>query len=378
MPEQIPITPKLVTWARERAGVSLDEAQKTFSRIEEWEKGESFPTYGQLEQLSASWKLPIAVFFFPEPPDVPAIQETFRTLPDAEFNTLPSRVRLLLRKAKAMQLNLREMTQGNNPAPRLITRDLEFSPNVNLDEMAASVRQYLGVPVDQQVAWPDDEEALKQWRSVLVQVGVYVFKDAFKAEDFSGFCLYDDAFPIIYLNNSCAKTRQTFSIFHELAHLLFHTSGIDKIEDGYISRLASDAQRIEILCNRFASRFLLPVQAFETAVAGRQVNEALAHELAARFHVSREVVYRRFLEQRSITQEVYEEAAGRWAAQRQAGGKGGDYYWTKLAYLGRDYVGLALRQFHQNRIDEGQLAEYLDVKPKNLEGLEQYFERGGA
>src|SRR5687767_4767964 len=80
MAEQIPITPALVTWARERAGLSLDQAVQTFRRIDEWEKGASFPTYAQLEQLSDAFKLPIAVFFFPEPPKVPPIQETFRTL----------------------------------------------------------------------------------------------------------------------------------------------------------------------------------------------------------------------------------------------------------------------------------------------------------
>jgi Zn-dependent peptidase ImmA (M78 family) len=379
MAEQLPVTPKLITWARERAGLSLEEATKTFARIEEWEKGESSPTYGQLEQLAGTLKLPIAVFFFPQPPEVPEIQKTFRTLPEAEFSTLPSRVQLLLRKAKALQLNLIEMTQGRNPAPRLITRDLRFETTVNIDEMAKSVRDYLGVAVENQAAWADDEDALKRWRSALVDVGVYVFKDAFKVDEYSGFCLYDDAFPIIYLNNSSTKTRQTFSIFHELAHLLFHTSGIDSVEDSYIGRLENeDARRIEVLCNRFAARFLVPDDILDRAIAGRPASEQLAYELAAYFHVSREAIYRRFLERRTISQQTYEEAAERWAAQKQPGGKGGDYYWTKLAYLGRDYVALALRQFHQNRIDEGQLAEYLDVKPKSLEGLEQYFERGAA
>jgi hypothetical protein len=38
-----------------------------------------------------------------------------------------------------------------------------------------------------------------------------------------------------------------------------------------------------------------------------------------------------------IDQQTYNRAAARWAEQRQGGGAGGDYYWTKLAYLGRDY-----------------------------------------
>src|SRR4051812_38696387 len=112
--DQIPIPPALVTWARTRAGLSVAEAAQKFPRIDEWERATSFPTYPQLEAMADAFKLPIAVFFFPEPPQVPPIAETFRTLPDAEFERVPSAIRLLLRKAKALQLNLAEMTQGQN------------------------------------------------------------------------------------------------------------------------------------------------------------------------------------------------------------------------------------------------------------------------
>jgi transcriptional regulator with XRE-family HTH domain len=111
MAEQIPINPALLVWARERAGFSREEAAQKFKRIADWEAGASAPTYPQLEQLSDTLKVPIAVFFFPAPPDVPPINETFRTLPAAELDRLPSRVRMLMRKAKAMQLNLAELTQ---------------------------------------------------------------------------------------------------------------------------------------------------------------------------------------------------------------------------------------------------------------------------
>lgn len=374
--EQIPITPHLVTWARERAGVTIEEATQTFTRIAEWERGESFPTYPQLELLSDSFKLPIAVFFFPEPPDVPPIQETFRTLPAVEFSSLPSRVRLLLRKAKALQLNLSEMTQGRNPTPRLITRNLAYESDVAIDRMAAEVRDFIGVTLEQQAAWIDDDEAFKNWRRALFDVGIFVFKDAFRDEELSGFCLYDEIFPIIYVNNTCADTRQIFTLFHELAHLLFHTSGIDTLHDAFLPRLAGEAHRIEVLCNSFAAQFLVPEESLAAAMEGREISEALTENLAARFHVSREVIFRKFLDRGLVSREQYEEASIRWAGQRQRGRPGGNYYWTKLAYLGREYVSIALSQYHKNRIDETQLAEYLDTKAKNVASLEEYFERG--
>lgn len=380
MAEQLPINPTLLRWARERAGLSLEEAAQKFKRIADWEEGASAPTYPQLEQLSDALKMPIAVFFFPDPPEMPSINETFRTLPEAEMSQLPRRVRMLLRKAKAFQLNLHDLTYERNPAERLITRDLAFPPTVNIEEMAAEVRAYIGVPIEQQRSWRDDDTAQKEWRAALARVGIFVFKDAFKVEEYSGFCLYDDLFPIIYVNNSATKTRQMFTYFHELAHLLFHTSGIDSEHDRYIPHLAADAQRIEVLCNSFAARFLLPEDELQQAMRGKEPTESTAEMLAAQFHVSRAVIFRRFLDKKLIGQRQYDLAVARWNDQRGKGGSNnsGNHYWSKLTYLGREYVALALGQFHQNRIDENQLADYLDTKPKNVSTLEDYFSRGNA
>ncbi|MDY0870367.1 ImmA/IrrE family metallo-endopeptidase [Dongia rigui] len=377
--EGLPINPEIVTWARKRAGLSLDDARTKFRRIQEWEEGTSSPTYPQLELLSDALKIPVAVFFFPDPPPVPRIEETFRTLPEADVEQLPKTIRMLLRKAKALQLNLIEMTSGQNPAKRIITNDLSFAPEVSIADMARSVRDYLGVSIQEQVTWPDADTALKKWRDVFTGVGVFVFKDAFKDEDFSGFCLYEDNFPIIYVNNSTAKTRQIFSLFHELAHLLFHTSGIDKFNDSYVDNLSGDAQRIEILCNKFAAVALLPEEALSAELNSQRADRALAERISAKYNVSRETIYRRFLDRNLIQQAEYLDAARVWLAQRRRGeGDGGNSYWTKLSYLGREYISLALREYHQNRIDETKLAEYLLAKPKHVAVLEEYYLRAGA
>ncbi len=373
--EQIPVTPSVITWARERAGFSLEEATENFAKIAAWEAGETFPTYPQLERLADTFKLPIAVFFFPEPPDLPQISESFRTLSAAEFAQIPRQVQFLLRKASALQINLSELCQGQNPAERLITRDLEFPVDISLEVMAHEVREYIGISLEEQCSWGTDDDALKNWRQALLDIGVFVFKDAFRVPEYSGFCLYDEIFPIIYVNNSAAKTRQIFTHFHELAHLLFHTSGIDTIGDEYIPTLPAPARRIEIICNRFAAQFLVPEAAFRDAFAGLDPSEKTAELLAARFHVSREFIYRIFLDRGLIGETAYTEAAARWADQRQAGG-GGDYYWNQIAYLGRGYIELALKHYHQNRIDQNQLAEYLNFKPRNVGTLEEYFSRG--
>jgi Zn-dependent peptidase ImmA (M78 family) len=370
--EQIPITPSVVTWARARAGYTLDEARADFRQIESWEKGESFPSYPQLEKLADKFKTPIAVFFFPEPPDLEPISNSFRTMPEPQFDQISRRVRFLLRKAKALQINLAELNDGRNPADRLITRDLAFPVNAPIATMAARVREYLGITLEQQMGWESEEKALENWRYRLYDVGVFVFKDAFREVDYSGFCLYDDEFPIIYANNTTAKTRQIFTLFHELAHLLFHTSGIDKFRDDYIDALHGDAKKIEILCNRFAARFLVPAEAFEGAFAGLEASRETAALLAHRFSVSREVIYRMILDRNLISQAEYENAVRAWAGEKKPG-TGGDYYNNQIAYLGPRYIGLVFKQYYGDRINEAQLADYLNIAPRNIVPLEEKF-----
>jgi Zn-dependent peptidase ImmA (M78 family)/transcriptional regulator with XRE-family HTH domain len=370
--EPIPVTGAVITWARERAGISIAEAAETFRAIAAWEAEKESPTYPQLENMSEVFKVPVAVFFFPEPPDLPPISESFRTLPEAEFELLPSRIRYLLRKAKAFQISLQELS-GENAAKNQIVRDVRFAPNVSARAMAKYVRRYLGITFDEQVSWNDADVALASWRQALQKVGVYTFKDAFRVDGYSGFCLYDPAFPIVYVNNSGAKTRQTFTLFHELAHLLFSTSGVDPISVAYIDRLRNaKARRIEVLCNRFAAEFLLPDSVFEEEMDGKQPTEESAMEIADRFHVSREVVFRKFLDRGLITQVVYEKAARKWAAGTGRDSEGGNYYRTQIAYLGREFIDLAFKRYHQNRIDESELADHLNMKPQHLSTLEEY------
>ncbi|MBE8232137.1 MAG: helix-turn-helix transcriptional regulator, partial [Endozoicomonadaceae bacterium] len=56
------ITPSVLTWAREDAGYTIEDAAKKFPKIAKWESGESSPTYKQLKDISNEFSCSIAVF----------------------------------------------------------------------------------------------------------------------------------------------------------------------------------------------------------------------------------------------------------------------------------------------------------------------------
>lgn len=377
------INPEVLSWARRHAGFSAAEAagklKKDPAAIEDWERGDSAPTYTQLEKLAKAYRRPVALFFFPEPPDEPAPEKSFRTLPAPEADDLASDTRYKIREARAFQLSLYELNGNANPSERKIFEDITVSPRDSAPDVAAKVRVYLGVGVEARAKWSSALEWFKECRAAVEDAGVYVFKGSFEQREVSGFCLYDPVFPIIYINNSTAPTRQTFTLFHELAHILLRTSGVTKVHDEYINSLSGDERRIEVFCNRFAAEVLVPEEDFLVRVGETPPEDEFVSELARVYKASRETVLRCFLDLGRVSSEVYKEKTEKWNREyeesRSEGPGGGNYYATRAIYLGDKYLGLAFRRYYQGAISEGRLSELLGVKSRNLPNLEHHYLR---
>ena len=377
------VNPEVLRWARERSGLTTAEVAKKMNKsaesVENWEAGGSAPTYVQLEKLAYQvYKRPVAVFFFPEPPGEADKIAEFRTLPESEREGLSDDTRYAVRLAEAMKTALRELNEGANPSNRKIFRDIHATLDDSPGNLAAEVRSYVGVSVDDQAGWASDEKAFERWRATVEDVGIYVFKRSFKQKAVSGFSLIDDEFPVIYLNNGTSFTRQTFTLWHEVAHLLLHTNGVTKEDDSFIELLRGESRSIEVLANKFAGEFLVPSDDFDEVIEAPPYSDEYFASLAGRYHVSREVVLRKHLDRGLVSQVFYEERAEDWNDQyrgKTVGSTGGSYYNNQGVYLSRKFLELAFGRYYQGRIDLEQLSDYLNVKARNIPGLEQAFIR---
>ena len=378
------VNKKLLRWARERAGMSVSDAatrlRKDSKLILAWEDGRITPTFRQLEYLAETlYKRPIALFFFPEPPEEEEAKTRFRTLPEPELRALEADTRLALREGLAFQQSLAELTDGRNPAKHLITRDIRASIDEPVEKFSSQVRQYLGVTLDEQSTWQDLEEAFKQWRSRLETAGVYILKRSFKQKAICGFCLYDNEYPLVVINNGTSHSRQSFTAFHELAHLLFRISGITKENDDYIALLRGREKRIEEMCNAFAAEFLMPAATFPFSEFDAQRIDQSVSQIARRYGVSREAVLRRILDAGLVDPSTYRRKKDEWDRQfleRRKKSAGGDYYATKATYLGEGFITLAFRRYHSGALDLTELARHLRVKATSVAGLEDYAVSG--
>ena len=374
---------EIIRWAREFYNMSPDEAAQAIgvdiSRYMNWEDGTEHPTYAKLKKISDVFRKPSAVFFFPEPPQLPSIKGDLRTLPDEIVSSFSKNVIIQFEKAKVYQLSLEEL-YGSKAS--IITQRSSFPKDI--DQLCSFLRMQLEFPISAQKARKSHKVVFEIFREKFYNLGIYVFKDAFKDNRISGICLNDDYFPVIVINNSMSFARQIFTLFHELYHLISDTSGAEIIRDDYYIALDDQQKEIERACDTFANSFLVPMDDFLQELKKKPINENRIEELATLYSVSKEAIMYKLYKIGKITPAEYDDLKEFFYGDairngekrnRQSGG-GGNHYYTQLAYLGQRYTGDVFREYFSGRIDSVRASEMLQSKVDHLPNLEAVYFRG--
>jgi Zn-dependent peptidase ImmA (M78 family)/transcriptional regulator with XRE-family HTH domain len=374
------INATILTWARERNGFSIEELAEKLGisphEIEMWEEEIEVPSYTRLEDIADCLKMPIAVFFFPEPPNLDDPKKKFRRLPDYEFARLSSDTLQTIHLAQAYQDSLAELSFGAFPEKQIF-HELG-SQSLTPRELARKAREYLGITIQQQFKIKSPEKSFKVWRHALEEVGVFTFKDSLKDRFISGFCLLDDRFPVIMVNNSNSFARQVFTIAHELGHILFGVNGVTDVDETYIEFMDADDRSLEIKCNKFAAELLVPHEEFQKDIPDfRASGAAIIPSLALKYSVSREVILRKLLDQNLVSSDEYETMSTQWnkdyLRSRNEKRKGGNSYLTRLSYLGEGFTHLAFENYHEGRLTKMQVATHLNMNSRHIDKLEGYL-----
>ena len=115
-----------------------------------------------------------------------------------------------------------------------------------------------------------------------------------------------------------------------------------------------------------------------------EYNDEIIQKLAKYYKVSRHVILLKLINIGLLPQDIYNQKVRNWADEYKAQKRnekssnksgGGDYYNTRLTYLGEKYTSLAFEKYHQELCSVEKLSDCLNVKVRNLEELENRFLR---
>jgi len=374
---------QIIRWARERYNMTPEAAAVAIGidsvRYVKWENGEDFPTYAKLKVISDVFNKPSAIFFFPEPPNIPPATGDLRTLSMEVIDRFSKQIIVQFEKARAYQSYLNELYQDSY----CMLQNREQFPK-NLEQLASHIRKLIAFPVSAQKERKSDKVVFEIFRQKLYNQGIYVFKDAFKDNSVSGLCINDNNYPVIILNNAMSFSRQSFTLFHELYHLISNTSGAEIIRDDYYTLLDSEQSVCEKACDEFANEFLVPINDFKLEISNKKLDEVLIAHLASLYSVSKEAIMYKLYKMGLITskdynklKEIFYGDAIRVDNQKKsANSSGGNYYYTKISYLGNNYTGTVFQQYFSGKIDSYHASEMLNSKVDHLPQLEKAYFRG--
>jgi len=375
-PLEVSVNSTIIKWARESAGFKSDEiARKLKTSKENYDKiesGQKNPNYRQIEILANLFKRPLAVFFLPEPPKEPSITASFRILPKSE-EYLSKELRLAIRKMRYYQSIANELMKnlGIDTKPKISFESINKDPIV----VARKEREKLGISIDKQLAWKNAYYAFNKWRSAIEEQNILVFQYKFPLQSARGFSLMDKEPPAIVLNSDDNILARIFTLFHEYAHIILRLPEIYAGED----EINLNNLDVENWCNRFASEILVPEIVLRSDIdfqsfleAKRKLHEIL-EKLSKKFRVSKHAILTIIRSLNLINQSDYESEVRRLREEFYPKKEKGFITPPRkcLQEKGKQFVSLVFQSKERNLITTADVIEYLSVKLKHLNKIEE-------
>ncbi|AZI43247.1 ImmA/IrrE family metallo-endopeptidase [Deinococcus psychrotolerans] len=304
------LNPALLTWARETAGLSLDEAARKIGinteKLEDCERGQRYLTFPQLRTAAGAYKRSLAAFLLPVPPASDPPLSDFRSVNNKRKEDYSGKLLIEIRRAKKRRRDTLELFQLLNREVRSL--NLFFTLDADISESAAKVRGWLGVDIETQLAWAGKYTALNNWIGVFEKKDILVFQTSkVDKEEMIGLCVSEDFLPFILLNGKYTPNSKVFTLMHEFVHLVLRKGGVssDFFDEGFLTD--SDHSDIENFCNKVASEILVPSDDLANRfLEGNQTyDNSHISAIASQYCVSSEVILRKMFDMGKIRENTF-------------------------------------------------------------------------
>jgi Zn-dependent peptidase ImmA (M78 family)/transcriptional regulator with XRE-family HTH domain len=332
-------------------------------------------TFGQLRRVADYFGRGVLFFLDREPADANVIHTPqFRSLANQKVELSPKLKTLIERveRQREVFLTLQEDLQDEVPRyerPKIPRRN-------DLAGAAAAVRKWLGLGA---------ANDFTSYRNAVQAKGILVFRSNGyhgkwqipKESPILGFALFDPRCPVIVVRKERWETRQSFTLMHELAHIVLHqTSSIDDATD-FQSHEGHEQE-----ANMFAGHLLVPEVFLDQINDDERPADVADFDTWLRpqwlkWTVSTEVILRRLLDSGRLPQEDYLNYRAwrdRQPASEEAGGSRAYRHREPMHIFGDGYVRTVLDSLSGRRITLTRASAYLDdLKIVDLHKLERFY-----
>lgn len=380
----LPINPRILSWAREWAGVSVERAAKKANvpveRIEAWEDEDSddAPTVVQARGLAHLYDRSFLEFFFSQQPVLhePKLIPDFRLHAHAHDPARDRDLRRIQQWAETQRVNALDLLSEIGEEADAFPKALSAATDDDAERVAESAREVLEFPVEEQARIPgaDRDKLVQALRKKIERLNILTLRTSdLKKVGVRGFCLAEFPLPVIVISSESPRA-QSFTLMHEFAHLTLKVSALS----GYVTKKGgtADARRVEEWCNKFAAAFLMPATALSNMLVkpdrpAPAIPDATVRHIANAFSVSDHAALIRLVTLRYVDPEYYWDVKkpefDDLEAHFKGGGKG-KYYGTRYKNsLGDFYTTLVLQALGSGRITNHNAAEFMGID--NLQHL---------
>lgn len=378
------INKETLKFIREKKAVSYDYVVRLTKYSKEklalWEDqtSEKYPTINQAKAIAKCYHVPFAGLYM-NASDInvkhlPKMRN-LRTLPDAvvDNSALNLAVSDVLCARELLIETRRELKEPLKPF------ELSAPPTDDISQWAKMLRKILELDADVQYKLSSSRQLYLHIRNAVENAGVFVH--CFTGVDTDivrGFAVFEEQLPIIGLNNEDRYPAKSFSIIHELVHLLKRSSAVC---NEMINNTSSQAE--EVFCNAVAGEVLVPKLNLIKQLGSytnEEIDFGMIDSLAAKFSVSKEVVCRRLLDINKISARQYstlsntirinfENERDRMKEHRRLTGQGIPRNISREA-IDQNSSALCRTFYHGYRegvFDKQDVARYLGIKQSHID-----------
>ena len=387
------VNPEILVWARETAGLTQDEAAKKLGlrdtkratgvgKLAALERGGSEPTRPQLVRMSQQYRRPLLTFYLSQPPRRADRGGDFRSLPASSTSVDDGLLDALVRDIKARQSMVRAALEEIEEVHRLpfvgSSRILEGQPAIT-----QSVRDLLGIDLSTYRAQRNASAAFGLLREKAESVGIFVLlkgdlgshSTAIDVGIFRGYSIADEIAPFVVINDQDARPAWSFTLLHEIVHLLLGQTGVGNARADNV---------IEQFCDGVAGEFLLPsTEVSDLNLAANVSLDVMSRrigEFASDRHISRTMVAYRahvdgvigqshFGQLISLFQHQWRNERDRQRESNDRPDAGPNFYVVRRHRLGNKITDLVRSMMAVDALSTSKAARILGVRARQVQPL---------